>query len=193
MYVFYACYICFTYVLDDSGSGKRHKACDTPGYIGNWAGPIGASAALAIGFYHSLGCVSSQPLHVWDCMPADLVANAVLVTAAAMVAGSADSIAQQAAEARASTADCILNKANSSSTAPPMLIVQSSSSSTYPLSLLEGWNHAVEFITKHKPRFRLCWSSPPQMTADFKPDPAVVGRERWWTAVKVAVVCRLLR
>ncbi|KIZ03988.1 hypothetical protein MNEG_3968 [Monoraphidium neglectum] len=43
-----------------------------PGYAGNWAGCIGAGAAMAIGLFDCLGSVASQPLGVWDIVPADL-------------------------------------------------------------------------------------------------------------------------
>eukprot|EP00878_Enallax_costatus_P037999 GHUV01043120.1.p1 GENE.GHUV01043120.1~~GHUV01043120.1.p1 ORF type:complete len:414 (+),score=148.58 GHUV01043120.1:274-1515(+) len=162
-----------------------------PGYIGNWAGPIGAAAALAIGFYHSLGCVSSQPLHVWDCMPADMVANAILATAAAVTAGRSSSIASKAATAAAKTGQP--TETSSSSEDQQMLIVHSSSSSTYPLTLMEGWNYAVEFVQVHKPKFRLSWVKLPKMTASFQPNPKIVHRERRWTAFKVRLACCLLK
>ncbi|WIA32225.1 hypothetical protein OEZ86_003073 [Tetradesmus obliquus] len=154
-----------------------------PGYVGNWAGPIGASAALAIGFYHSLGCVSSQPLHVWDIMPGDLVANAVLAAAAATAAKTTLPLPAAAAAGSAASGSC----------KQPMLVVHSSSSSTYPMTLMEGWNAALEFIAVHKPNFRLSWGLPPAMTPAFQPDPAVVRRQRRWTALKVAAACALLR
>lgn len=164
------------------------------GYIGNWAGPIGAAAALAIGFYHSLGCVSSQPLHVWDCMPADLVANALLATAAATAANQSDSIAAQAATAAQADTHCSTSSSKTGgSTGVRMLIVHSSSSSTYPLTLMEGWNHAVEFLQVHKPRFRLSWNRLPKMPHKFQPKPEIVQRERRWTALKVKLACLLLR
>lgn len=74
-----------------------------------------------------------------------------------------------------------------------MLIVHSSSSSTYPMTLMEGWNYALEFIEVHKPRFRLSRAQLPRMTAAFQPDPAVVRRNRLWTAFKVAAACAILR
>jgi len=160
-----------------------------PGHVGNWAGPIGASAALALGFYHSLRCVSSQPLHVWDIMPADLVVNAILAAAAATAAGSAGSIA-------ASSSSCSRVEpaaASSTGSADPMLIVQSSSSSTYPMTLMEGWNAALEFLAVHRPRMRLSWGLPGPMSPAFQPDPAAVQHERRWTALKVWLACRLLR
>lgn len=144
---------------------------------------IAAAAALAIGFYHSLGCVSSQPLHVWDIMPGDLVANAVLAAAAATAAKTTLPLPAAAAAGSAASGSC----------KQPMLVVHSSSSSTYPMTLMEGWNAALEFIAVHKPNFRLSWGLPPAMTPAFQPDPAVVRRQRRWTALKVAAACALLR
>jgi hypothetical protein len=74
-----------------------------------------------------------------------------------------------------------------------MLIVHSSSSSTYPMTLMEGWNAALEFIAVHKLKMRLSWGLPPAMTPSFRPDPTVVARQRRWTALKVALACSLLR
>jgi hypothetical protein len=148
---------------------------------------VAAAAALAIGFYHSLGCVSSQPLHVWDIMPGDLVANSVLAAAAATAAKAPLPLPAAAAEVAGSAA------AGVSSGKPAMLVVHSSSSSTYPMTLMEGWNAALEFIAVHKPKFRLSWGLPPAMTPAFQPDPAVVRRQRRWTAFKVTLACGLLR
>lgn len=74
-----------------------------------------------------------------------------------------------------------------------MLIVQSSSSSTYPMTLMEGWNAALEFLVVHRPRMRLSWGLPGPMSPAFTPDPAAVKRERRWTALKVWLACKLLR
>lgn len=156
---------------------------------GNWAGPIGASAALALGFYHSLSCVSSQPLHVWDVMPADLVVSCILAAAAAVAAGrSGQVIAAAAAAAGAST-----GSSSSGAGEHDLLILQSSSSSTYPVTLMEGWNAALEFLQVHKPKMRLSWGLPGAMTPAFRPDPAVVKQHRRWIAFKVWLACGLLR
>ncbi|KAF8055926.1 fatty acyl-CoA reductase [Scenedesmus sp. PABB004] len=58
-----------------------------PGYVGNWAGPIGAGAAMAIGLFDCLQSVASQPMGVWDVVPADLVASSIIASAAAVAAG----------------------------------------------------------------------------------------------------------
>lgn len=165
---------------------------------GNWAGPIGASAALALGFYHSLSCVSSQPLHVWDVMPADLVVNCILAAAAAVAAGrSGQVIAAAATAAGASTgsSSSLQQPSCSSSGASEhdLLILQSSSSSTYPMTLMEGWNAALEFLQVHKPKMRLSLGLPGAMTPAFRPDPAVVKWHRRWIAFKVWLACGLLR
>lgn len=76
---------------------------------------------------------------------------------------------------------------------PALLVVQSSSSSTYPMTLMEGWNAALEFIAAHPPKFRLSWGLPGAMDASFQPDSAAVKRERRWTALKVRLACLLLR
>lgn len=72
-----------------------------PGYAGNWAGCIGAGAAMAIGLFDSLGSVASRPLGVWDIVPADLVAAAVIASAAAVSAGVADAAPERGAPCRA--------------------------------------------------------------------------------------------
>jgi hypothetical protein len=58
-----------------------------PGYCGNWAGPSGMGAAVAIGFFPALSAHAVQPFSVWDAVPGDLVASAILATAAAVGAG----------------------------------------------------------------------------------------------------------
>ena len=63
-----------------------------PGYAGNWAGCIGAGAAMAIGLFDCLDSVASQPLGVWDIVPSDLVGSAIIAAAAAVAAGVAPSI-----------------------------------------------------------------------------------------------------
>jgi hypothetical protein len=57
------------------------------GYCGNWAGPSGMGAAVAIGFFPSLSAHAVRPYSVWDAVPGDLVASAILATAAAVGAG----------------------------------------------------------------------------------------------------------
>jgi fatty acyl-CoA reductase len=193
-----------------------------PGYIGNFAGPIGASAAMAIGLYHSLSCVSSQPLHVWDAVPGDVVAAVVLAAAAAVSAGVDGAIAAAGAAQRA------LGNTNSSSSsntnscaaggitagpvtasklaaaagaaqdgAPPhsghILIVHAATSSTYPVTLMEGWNHAVEFMAQHSPKFRISSGLLPCMTPASRPDAAAVAWNRRWTQLKVLLLSWVLR
>lgn len=166
---------------------------------GNYAGPIGASAALALGFYHSLSCVSSQPLHVWDVMPADLVVNCILAAAAAVAANATTSItAVAAASIRSSGAEPRppmggQSSSGGSSSGSPLLILQSSSSSTYPMTLMEGWNAALEFLAAHPLRVRLAWGLPAAMTPAFRPNPAIVRWHRRWIALKVWLACLLLR
>lgn len=63
-----------------------------PGYVGNWAGPIGAAAAMAVGMFDTLSSVASQPTGVWDIVPADLVASSILAAAAAVSAGAAAAV-----------------------------------------------------------------------------------------------------
>eukprot|EP00879_Flechtneria_rotunda_P002270 GHRR01002461.1.p1 GENE.GHRR01002461.1~~GHRR01002461.1.p1 ORF type:complete len:664 (+),score=233.63 GHRR01002461.1:802-2793(+) len=58
-----------------------------PGYVGNWAGPIGAGAAMAIGMFDCLESVASQPLGTWDVVPADLVGSVIIATSAAVSSG----------------------------------------------------------------------------------------------------------
>ena len=157
---------------------------------GNWAGPIGASAALALGFYHSLSCVSSQPLHVWDVMPADLVVNCILAAAAAVAAKASAAITAAASSSR-HTSGC--DHPPGSSSGSSMLILQSSSSSTYPMTLMEGWNAALEFLAVHPLKLRLCWGLPAAMTPAFRPDPAAVRWQRRLIAFKVWLACLLLR
>lgn len=124
-------------------------------------------------------------------MPADMVANAILATAAAVTAGCSSSIATQAAATAAETSQSTV--ISSSNLDRRMLIVHSSSSSTYPMTLMEGWNYALEFIQVHKPKFRLSWGKLPKMTPSFQPNPKVVRRERRWTAFKVRLACSLLK
>lgn len=65
-----------------------------PGYIGNYAGLIGASAAMAIGMYDKLSSVGLQAAGVWDVVPADLVGCSILAAAAAVSAGKAAALCQ---------------------------------------------------------------------------------------------------
>ncbi|KAF8071189.1 fatty acyl-CoA reductase [Scenedesmus sp. PABB004] len=152
-----------------------------PGHIGNWAGPIGACAALSLGLYHSLGCVSSQPGHVWDVVPADLAANAVIAAAAATAAGVGGAVAARAG--------------GGGGDGDALLVVHSASSATFPLTLAEGWGHAVDFLRVHAraARFRLSWGVVGHMPLSFRPSPRRVRLHRAWTALKVAAACALLR
>lgn len=144
---------------------------------------------MALGFYHSLRCVSSQPLHVWDVMPGDLVVNCILAAAAAVAAGESGGTGAHSVRRDGQLAV----STDSRSSVGPMLIVQSSSSSTYPMTLMEGWNAGLEFIAAHPPKMRLSTALPGMMTPAFRPDPAAVQRERRWTALKVWLACCLLR
>jgi hypothetical protein len=74
-----------------------------------------------------------------------------------------------------------------------MLILQSSSSSTYPMTLMEGWNAALDFLAVHPPKMRLSWGLPGRMTPSFAPNPAAVRRHRVWIRLKVLLACWLLR
>jgi hypothetical protein len=58
-----------------------------PGFIGNYAGPSGMGAAVAIGFFPYLSAHAVNPYSVWDAVPGDLVASAILATAAAVARG----------------------------------------------------------------------------------------------------------
>lgn len=61
------------------------------------------------------------------------------------------------------------------------------------MTLMEGWNAALEFLAQHRPRVRLSWGLPPPMTPHFAPDAAAVARNRRWTACKLWLATRLLR
>jgi len=57
------------------------------GFIGNYAGPSGMGAAVAIGFFPRLSAHAVNPYSVWDAVPGDMVASAILATAAAVARG----------------------------------------------------------------------------------------------------------
>ncbi|KIY94228.1 Fatty acyl-CoA reductase 1 [Monoraphidium neglectum] len=54
-----------------------------PGYSGSLAGPGGQALAQAVGLYDTLDSFAMMPTNVWDVVPADMVAAAVVSTAAA--------------------------------------------------------------------------------------------------------------
>ncbi|KAI8468986.1 MAG: male sterility protein-domain-containing protein [Monoraphidium minutum] len=64
-----------------------------PGYVGNWAGPSGMGAAIAIGFFPSVTAYALNPYSTWDVVPGDLAASAILATAAAVACGLQSEIA----------------------------------------------------------------------------------------------------
>jgi len=76
-----------------------------------------------------------------------------------------------------------------------LLIVHACTSSTYPVTLMEAWNAAAEFITAHPPPFSLRGSRSviPRMPPTFEPSPERVRRTDRRTGAKVAAVCNLLR
>jgi len=288
-----------------------------PGYCGNFAGPIGAVAAMATGLYGSLDGIASRPLGVWDMVPGDLVAAAVLAAAAAAAAGASGLLARAAEAARtgrcatvaeaiaaeqargaaaaappahqqqqqqvghrlvkaaeldparevlggnggggggSSTASSMIaagaagdahglgrsgsDQPSSGAASPPdsppafgvvgtqahhqerrllvgaravgstttaaaaavaarpaaspVLIVHACTSSTYPVTLMEAWNNAAEFLTAHPPAFSLNGSAyvMPRMRPSFVPDMARVRRAERKTKAKVGAVCALLR
>jgi nucleoside-diphosphate-sugar epimerase len=291
-----------------------------PGYCGNFAGPIGAVAAMATGLYGSLDGIASRPLGVWDMVPGDLVAAAVLAAAAAAGAGASGLLARAAEAARlgryATVAEAIEAEVNGGGvgaetalppcpvavghrlavkaaeldprretvavassaassmiaaglncnangngngtacpsdapssgaasqpdspaatafgvvgaqahhqerrlaagapamqqgqqgrrdlgglglTAPrehsPVLIIHACTSSTYPVTLMEAWNNAAEFLTAHPPLFSLNGSKYvlPRMRPAFAPDMTRVRRTERRVGAKVSAVCTLLR
>lgn len=240
-----------------------------PGYAGNWAGPLGAQAAMATGLFDSLASVASQPVNVWDVVPGDCAAAAIVAAAAAVAAGvSVDIAAQtgsglvigdkgdrrpvfgaQSAVAQPATlqqkysfkqipshrsddtamsqksSTCLgSDTASDSSTAaspqlspaarttndqtltqrllmtaaaadriPPLLIVHAATSTTYPLTLMEGWNYNVEFMAAHPPRFTITVGTLPRMTPEFQPSLSRVDARTRWTGWKVWALASVLR
>lgn len=78
--------------------------------------------------------------------------------------------------------------------AGPLLIVHAATSSTYPLTLMEGWNHNLEFFKDHPAPFTISPGRPlPRMTEGFEPSEARVRACRAWTHWKVWAVCSILR
>eukprot|EP00878_Enallax_costatus_P011041 GHUV01011531.1.p1 GENE.GHUV01011531.1~~GHUV01011531.1.p1 ORF type:complete len:571 (+),score=148.68 GHUV01011531.1:338-2050(+) len=310
-----------------------------PGYVGNWAGPIGAGAAMAIGMFDCLESVASQPMGIWDIVPADLVASSILAAAAAVSAGvgaaisratKSGSIAGSAADAEvvigqphpfsqaAHTAQlqdtsagqyvspdvaatiklaaaehgavglphkaaavkglassralstrsddtamcasdsspdthsdaCSISSSGTGSisspkllgtpfktprgtanltfqllesvtvscqgcghscdndmhdmaqseagdyhTGLPLLIVHAATSSTYPLTLMEGWNYNLDFFDAHPQPFRISLGTPPIMTSDFVPTDANVmacRRRIWWKVWAISSILKLM-
>jgi hypothetical protein len=269
-----------------------------PGYVGNWAGPIGAAAAMASGLFDCLGSVASKPLHVWDVVPADQVASIILASAAAVAAGLADtivrasaggtrpatglvtqqgavtsgtkytpSLAESASSSRENSVAAVIQltgqpgvtgvvKAGSKVTelprrgsssplsssppassagdvaslpaspvagaasetgspmavqaaaaaaagaaegspaaarVPPLLVVHAATSTTYPLTLMEGWNYNLAFFSAHPPVFSITPWKLPVMTAEFVPSEAAVLSCRRWTGYKVWALVNLLK
>jgi len=63
-----------------------------PGYTGNWAGPAGMGAALAIGIHPDWKACSSSATSVWDVVPGDVATAGVLAAAAAVAQGLAPAL-----------------------------------------------------------------------------------------------------
>jgi nucleoside-diphosphate-sugar epimerase len=76
-----------------------------------------------------------------------------------------------------------------------VLIVHACASSTYPITLMEGWNLAAEFITAHPPLFSLRGSMSviPRMPRTFMPCSERVRRTQTMTGLRVAAARTLLR
>jgi nucleoside-diphosphate-sugar epimerase len=63
-----------------------------PGYTGNWAGPAGMGAALAIGIHPTYKACSSSAISVWDVVPGDVATSGILAAAAAVAQGLAPAL-----------------------------------------------------------------------------------------------------
>lgn len=63
-----------------------------PGYTGNWAGPAGMGAALAIGIHPTWKACSSSAISVWDVVPGDVATSGILAAAAAVAQGLAPAL-----------------------------------------------------------------------------------------------------
>lgn len=142
-----------------------------PGYVGNWAGPLGIGAALAVGMVPAQGIISAEPHNVWDAIPGDLVASIIIATGAAVAAGVAPALtaASEAAHSASLAAGGSAAAGGVGSPAPIMvkacappqgsapaaearsgvMVVHACTTTTYPISMIEAWNTAIEFIRAH--------------------------------------------
>eukprot|EP00775_Hariotina_reticulata_P012149 gene12149-12287_t len=149
-----------------------------PGYVGNWAGPIGATAAMAIGLFDCLEPGSVQLMqHLIDSMHGHHGGDDC----------SEDSL----------PSDMLLGGSEGSSETqhkqPALLIVHAATSSTYPVTLMECWNAGLEFLDTHEPPFRITTAPIPKMPADFKPSDDDVLACRRRIGWKVWALCKLLK
>lgn len=124
-----------------------------PGYVGNWAGPIGAAAAMAIGMFDSVDSVASQPTGVWDIVPCDLVASSILAAAAAVSAGTAAAISRMTSSGvvKGNSAErrIVLGHPHPLSAAPaPSSATQHSTPQQQQLLLARGIINGVDLIGK---------------------------------------------
>jgi hypothetical protein len=216
-------------------------------------------AAVAIGFFPALSAHAVNPYSVWDAVPGDLVASAILATAAAVCRGLQRSIAaatgsgawgaagappadlagsfladdvvlvhaagddssptassssaaaaastttplvsrfrlgKRAAAARAAAAAAASPPSKSSSAPQPLIIVHAATSTTYPATVYEAYNTAVDFLRAHGSPVSILFGGArylPSMPPTWRPSPQMVGFWKVYNWVKVAIVCFLLR
>ena len=221
-----------------------------PGACSNWAGPSGVGAAIALGFFPALSAHAVDPMSVWDAVPGDLVASAILATAAAVAAGAQGTIAgatgcgawagegPAAVSAPAASMAAVAPKlqrspsassdlssggaipafrggddavacrdqapaaaptaaaAEAAAAAPPMMIVHAGTGASYPVCIYESYNTAVDFFRAHGFKRSLLArgvEALPHMPAAWRPSARMVTFWKFYSLVKVALACFLLR
>ncbi|GBF91108.1 hypothetical protein Rsub_04777 [Raphidocelis subcapitata] len=193
-----------------------------PGYSGSLAGPGGVALAQAVGLFDTLDSVAMNPTNVWDIVPGDQVAAAVVAAAAATAARiRIDGYGEEPAGA----ARGALSGAGAGAGAGVSLggglsgggggagaltgggggvgdglegcgegplIVHAATSTTYPISFVEAQWAALHFIAHNPPPFRLPGGGLFRVPLDFRPDPAKVDKAKRLTAWKVWFAVKVL-
>ncbi|GBF91008.1 hypothetical protein Rsub_03863 [Raphidocelis subcapitata] len=128
------------------------------GYAGNFAGLVGGAAAYLVGLYNDQPeAAATNGDSIWDVIPGDIVAHAVIATAAA--AASAATRAHVMAPLRSGAEG-----------EGDYMIVQVGSSTTYPLTFAQIFNTGVLWCTAHKRPFTMAFSRARGMPPDQKYD-----------------------
>ncbi|GBF91009.1 hypothetical protein Rsub_03864 [Raphidocelis subcapitata] len=116
------------------------------GYAGNYAGPVGAALAYLVGLYNDQPEAAAMGGgSVWDIVPGDTVAHAVIAAAAAAASPEARALIAGGGGSEAAAAP------------PPPMIVQVATSCTYPLTASFMFNHAVLWCAAHPRPFTLAF------------------------------------
>ena len=173
-----------------------------PGYAGNFAGQVGGAAAYLVGLYNDQPeAAASNGLSVWDVVPGDIVAHAVVAAAAAGAAPAARDFVTTTRAAPACLAvqqrqqqqqqEQAQEQQQQQQQAP--MIVQVSSSCVYPLPFSHMFNAGMTWCAAHRRPFTLAWGRARAMSPGKQFNARAVAAAMRITTLKVSLLVWLLR